>query len=110
MPEGRFQIESTATHECWAEVRHGQLEVRRLARTPGAQEEVLVRWDRNVLRNLLTWADRNTAVTASITGVLAQQVYDSAKELGMPPEMLVWHAVKLFIEVGRASNSPTTTP
>ena len=102
MPDGRFQIESTATDEIWAEIRDGKLEVRRKPRTPGAEEEVLVRWDRNLLRNLLVWADRGSAVTASITGVLAQQVQEGAKELGMPPEMFVWHAVKLFVEVGRS--------
>ena len=102
MPDGRFQIESTATYEVWAEIRDGKLEVCRKPHTPGAEEEVLVQWDRDLLRNLLVWADLDTAVTASITGVLAQQVHDGAKELGMPPEMFVWHAVKLFIEVGRS--------
>ena len=102
MPHGRFQIESTATHEIWAEIRDGKLEVCRKPRTPGAEEEVLVRWDRNLLLNLLVWADQGTAVTASITGVLAKQVHEEAKALGMPPEMFVWHAVKLFIEVGRS--------
>jgi hypothetical protein len=52
------------------------------------------------LRNLLVWADQERSVTASLTGPMAAQVRQAAEELGLTPEMFIWHAVKLFIDVG----------
>ena len=54
----------------------------------------------DTLRNVLVWADQERSVTASLTGPLASQVREGARELGLSPEMFIWHAVKVFLEVG----------
>ena len=96
----RFEIESSDEQTSWAELRDRQVLIHRTARLPGRQDEVLVQWDIEVLQNLLAWATREGSVTTSITGPLAHQIREHSRELGMTPEMFVWHAVKLFIEVG----------
>ena len=98
-----FEIEKTATHRYWAELDGGQVIIHRDSLSADPHDEVLVRWDIDVLRNLLIWADQDGPVTASLTGPLAHQIRKHAKELGMTPEMFVWHAVKVFIEVGTDS-------
>ena len=54
----------------------------------------------DTLWNVVVWADQGRNVTASLTGPMASQVREAAKELGLTPEMFIWHAVKTFIEIG----------
>lgn len=54
----------------------------------------------DTLRNVVVWADQGRNVTASLTGPMASQVREAAKELGLTPEMFIWNAVKTFIEIG----------
>ena len=42
-------------------------------------------------------------MTATFTGPLAQQIREHSRELGLTNEMFLWHAVKIFIEVGTSS-------
>ena len=95
-----FEIEASPTHTCWAELQDGKILIHRTIPGPDEEDQVLVQWDVDVLRNLLSWADQGGAVTTWFTGPMAQQIRAHAKELSMTPEMLVWHAVKVFIEVG----------
>ena len=100
MVEDTFQIETTETHTYWAELYDGSVAIHRAERSSGGSDELLLQWDISVLLNLFLWADKENRVTSSITGVLAHQVRQFANELGLTPEMFVWHAVKVFIEVG----------
>ena len=56
--------------------------------------------DVDTVHNILSWATQGQAVTAYMTGPMAHQIREHSKELGMTPEMFVWHAVKVFIETG----------
>ena len=56
------------------------------------------------MRNVLVWADEERGVTASFTGPMAFQIRESARELGLTPEMFVWYAVKAFMDVGPHSH------
>ena len=100
MVEDTFQIETSETHIYWAERHDGSVAIYRRERSNEGPGELLVQWDISVLLNLFLWADRENRVTSSITGVLAHQVRQFSNELGLTPEMFVWHAVKVFIEVG----------
>ena len=95
-----FEIETTESHIFWAERRDSVIAIHRTERSDQGADEVLLEWDIAVLLNLFLWADQEERVTSSITGVLSHQVRQHAKELGLTPEMFVWHAVKVFIEVG----------
>ena len=99
MPKGTFEIESSADHRSWAEIEDGNVLIHRDTSLAGNTGPVLS-LDPDTLRNLLTWATREDAVTAHFTGPMAKLVQDHSRDLGMTPEMFVWHAVKVFIEVG----------
>ena len=98
MAEQRFDIDN----DLWVE-RDGNL-VRFYCKASGAgielRYDVALELRVDTLRNVLVWADQERSVTASLTGPMASQVREAAKELGLTPEMFIWHAVKLFIEVG----------
>jgi hypothetical protein len=98
MPEGTFEIESSPSHRSWAEVDNGDVLIHRTSVVDGAEHVVSLHPE--TLRNLLTWAARDDAVVAHFTGPMGKLVRDHSVELGMTPEMFVWHAVKVFIEVG----------
>ena len=99
MPQGTFEIEASADHRCWAELDGSSVLIHRTPPAP-LDSGHLLSLDTDALRNLLTWATQDGAVTAHFTGPMAKQVRDHSRELGMTPEMFVWHAVKVFIEVG----------
>ena len=98
MPKGTFQIQSSPGHRSWAEVENGEVLIHRTSVIDGAEH--VVGLDPETLRNLLTWAVREDAVVAHFTGPMAKLVQEHSAELGMTPEMFVWYAVKVFIEVG----------
>ncbi len=100
MAEDTFEISTNESHVYWAERHDGTITIHRTERSPQGGDEVLLQWDVAVLRNLLLWGEKDGGVTSCITGVLAQQVRQHCQELGLTPEMFVWHAVKVFIEVG----------
>ena len=103
MQTSRFEIDASDTHTTWAELEDGQVMIRRTPRPPIGEDELLLQWDTDTLHNLLSWATREGAVSAYFSGPMAQKVRDHSKELGMTPEMFVWHAVKVFTEVGASS-------
>ena len=102
-----FEIEASDTQTCWADLQDRQIRIHRTIPSPQGfsqgSDEVLLQWDVEVLRSLLTWADQDGDVNAFLTGPMAHQIREHSKELGMTPEMFVWHAVKVFIEVGADS-------
>ena len=100
MRQGTFEIEASDTHTCWAELEDGQIIIHRTSTSPSNDGEVSLRWELDVLRNLLSWATLGSEVNTTFKGPLAHQIREHSTELGMTPEMFVWHAVKVFIEVG----------
>ena len=100
MHQGTFEIEASDTHSCWAELKDGQILIHRAPNLASEGGEVSLQWELDVLRNLLSWATQGSEVNTTFKGPLAHQIREHSKELGMTPEMFVWHAVKVFIEVG----------
>ena len=103
MKQPTFEIENSQASSIWAELEEGRIAIFRRSSGADGEDEVLARWDVEVFHNLLTWATQEKAVSAYFDGPLAHQIREHSKELGMTPEMFVWHAVKVFIEVGSAS-------
>ncbi len=100
VPQDSFDIERTDDYVLWAERRGDVVRIHRTDTRPEPRDTFLVELTRDALRNLLVWSDGDSHVTYSIGGPLAQQVREHARELSLPPEMFVWHAVKVFIDVG----------
>ena len=100
MEDTSFVIETSESYTDWAEMRDGRITLYRTSHGSDDPDSVLVRWDVEVLRSLLTWASQESSVNAYFAGPMAHQIHKHSKELGMTPEMFVWHAVKVFIEVG----------
>ena len=98
-----FEIETTDAQTCWAELLDGNIVIHRTSGLPPGEDQVLLQWDADVLHNLLSWATKEEAVSAYFSGPMAHQIRQHSSELGMTPEMFVWHAVKVFIEVGASS-------
>ena len=98
MASQRFDIDNNL----WAERDGNLVRFHRQVPTTDLQhgDEVMLELGVDTLRNLLVWADQERGVTASLTGPMAAQIREAAKELGLTPEMFIWHAVKVFIEVG----------
>ena len=102
MDAPRFEVQRTPEGVLWAELQGRTVRLHRTRATPrGEEDAVLVELATDTLRNLLVWADGDRAVTVSLTGPLAREVRESAKHLGLTPELFVGHAVRLFLEVGR---------
>ena len=99
-----FEIETSDSQTFWADLQDRRIRIHRTIPSPHGtsqeSDEVVLQWDVEVLRSLLTWADQDGAVNAYFTGPIAHQIREHSKELGMTPEMFAWHAVKVFIEVG----------
>ena len=102
MSEHRFEIEKGDDHVLWAE-RHGPvIRFHRTAKsdTGEGEDTVVTELHRETLRNVLVWSDQGESVTVSLKGPMALQIQQHARELGLTEELFVWHAVKVFIEVG----------
>ena len=100
MQESSFVIEVSDVDTCWAELDDSRVKIHRTPHSSSGRDEVLLDWEIDVLRNLLTWSGQGGVVVATFTGPFAHQIQQQSRELGMTPEMFVWHAVKVFIEVG----------
>ena len=99
MSENSFEIEETPEYTLWAELLDDTVRFHRKEKdTDDAM--VALELSRDTLRNVLVWADQGQGVTASLTGPMAEQIKRYARELGLTDELFVWHAVKVFIEVG----------
>ena len=65
-----------------------------------AHGEALSRLDRNRIRELLSWAGGENMVVTIMDGPMANEVRKASDELGISEQMIVWNAVKLFLEIG----------
>lgn len=101
MSKARFHLKAANTGRYWCErTDDGVLLNRTIDDQPGG--EALVAVGLEELRSLLVWADDESTVTAVFTGPMANEIRKGAQELAITEEMFVWHAVKLFMDVGSA--------
>lgn len=102
MTAPRFELQRTSEEVLWAEaLPEDTVRLHRTRLAPREEDTVLADLTPDMLRNLLAWADGDRAVTVSLTGVLAREVQQNARHLGLTNEMFVGHAVRLFLEAGR---------
>ena len=65
-----------------------------------SDRQVLGRLERGRLRDLLLWAGGEDRVVAVMEGPMANETKKAAKELGISEQMIVWNALKIFLDVG----------
>ena len=94
-----FHLKDSTDFVLWVEQVDGVVRFYQREKA-SATDTVLLEISVDALRNILVWADEERGVTASMTGPMAALIKKHAQELGFTEEMFVWHAVKVFIEVG----------
>ncbi|MCL0099445.1 hypothetical protein M1O55_01055 [Dehalococcoidia bacterium] len=99
MPEARFDLNASDINCYWFEKTNGGVSLNQTADNSAGGEDLLT-IELEELRNLLIWADDEGTVTTVFNGPMANEIKKSAQELAITEEMFIWHAVKLFMEVG----------
>lgn len=99
MPKARFDLNASGFRRYWCERTNDGVLINKSVGNQ-SEGEALVTIGLEELRNLLIWTDDESTVTTVFTGPMANEVRKGAQELAITEEMFVWHAVKLFLEVG----------
>ena len=99
--QGRFLISRSGDGgDIWAEGEGENIVVYRGdSAAQGANGTVLLSVRRDQFGRLAGWADPQT-LSVGFTGLLARQVRDLAKEVGLTPQNFVLEAVNAFIQAG----------
>ena len=103
MSAARFDLKTVDAGRFWCERTDAGVMLRGSA-DDQREGEAVVPIALDELRNLLVWADDESTVTAVFTGPMANEIRKGAQELAITEEMFVWHAVKMFMDVGSASH------
>ena len=99
MSQDRFNLSSEGVRSYWFE--RDEAGVGLFMTSPdGSTRDLLIRLDKKTLGDLLVWSDDDAVVSAIVTGPMAKAIKKNARGLGLTDEMFVWHAVKLFLDVG----------
>ena len=99
MATERFELAEGDGWRHWLE-RDGDRLVLCRGRSRDSSREELGVLDRDRVRDLVLWTAGESVVTAMFDGPMANEIKKASAELGIPAQMVVWNAVKLFLEVG----------
>ncbi len=111
---GRFVIErSEEEGDVWAEVVPGGVNIMRGRATQPDDGEVILNVRPDQIERLDAWAHQEGLVV-SFSGVLARQIKDLARGVGLSPQNFVLEALNAFIQAGEmaahAHAQPQTPP
>ena len=95
----KFELGGEAGHSYWL-AREGDTLALYGGPAGASHGEALGRLDRGRIRELLLWAGGEGMVVTIMDGPMANEVKKASDELGLSEQMIVWNAVKLFLEVG----------
>ena len=99
MATERFDLAESGGWRHWLE-RDGDKLVLCRGQSHDSSREELGLLDRDRVRDLVLWAAGESVVTGLFDGPMANEIKKASAELGIPEQMVVWNAVKLFLEVG----------
>ena len=97
---GRFVISrSEEEGDVWAETAPGGINIMRGHATRPDEGEIILRVQPDQVERLDAWAHQEGLIV-SFSGVLARQIKDLAKEVGLTPQNFVLEALNAFIQAG----------
>ena len=108
---GRFVISRSDEGDVWAETAPGGINIMRGRATRPDDGEVILQVRPDQVERLDAWAHQEGLVV-SFSGVLAKQIKDLSREVGLSPQNFVLEALNAFIQAGEmaAGHGHTHTP
>ncbi len=97
---GRFVISrSDDEGDVWAETAPGGINIMRGSATRPDEGEVILNVRPDQIERLDAWAHQEGLIV-SFSGVLARQIKDLSREVGLSPQNFVLEALNAFIQAG----------
>lgn len=66
----------------------------------GSAQEVVATLSRERVRDMVFWMASEGRVTTVFEGPMANEIRKASRELGLSEQMVIWNAVKLFLDIG----------
>ncbi len=96
---GRFVISRSEDGDVWAEPAPGGVVIMRGRATQPDEGEAVAEMRPDQIERLDAWAHKE-GVLVSFTGVLARQIKDLSRDVGLTPQNFVLEALNAFIQAG----------
>ena len=96
---GRFVISRSDDGDVWAETAPGGINIMRGRATHPDEGEVILNVRPDQIERLDAWAHQEGLIV-SFSGVLAKQIKDLSREVGLSPQNFVLEALNAFIQAG----------
>lgn len=108
---GRFVISRSDEGDVWAETARSGINIMRGRATHPEEGEVILNIRPDQVERLDAWAHQEGLIV-SFSGVLAKQIKDLSREVGLSPQNFVLEALNAFIQAGEmaAGHSHAHTP
>ncbi len=106
---GRFVISRSDAGDVWAEIGPGGVHILRGRATSPDDGEALLQLRPDQVERLDAWAHQD-GLTVSFSGVLARQIKDLSREVGLSPQNFVVEALNAFIQAGEMAAGHSHTP
>ncbi|MDA1096117.1 MAG: hypothetical protein O3B84_02540 [Chloroflexi bacterium] len=97
--QGRFLISRSERGDTWAEGKGAEIVIVHGDASSPEGGKILTSIRHDQMERLAAWADPQT-LSVSFTGLLAKQVRELAKGVGLTPQNFVLEAVNAFIQAG----------
>ncbi len=97
--QGRFVISRSQDGDVWAEAGSGEIVLYKGRATRPEEGEPVLNMRPDQIERLDAWAHPE-GVLALFSGVLARQIKDLAKDVGLSPQNFVLEALNAFIQAG----------
>ena len=97
--QGRFVISRSEDGDVWAEVGSGEVVLFKGRATRPDEGEPVLNLRPDQIERLDAWAHPE-GVLAMFSGVLARQIKELAKDVGLSPQNFVLEALNAFIQAG----------
>ena len=101
---GRFVISrSNEEGDVWAETGHGGIAIMRGRATRPDDGEIILSLRPDEIERLDAWAHQE-GLTVLFSGVLAKQIKDLSRDVGLSPQNFVLEALNAFIQAGEMAS------
>ena len=108
---GRFVISRSDEGDFWAETDRGSINIMRGSATRPDEGEVILNVRPDQIERLDAWAHQEGLIVL-FSGVLAKQIKELSRDVGLSPQNFVLEALNAFIQAGEmaAAHGHAHTP